>query len=123
MVALGHVVFTTREHVIAAEARGKGMLDVTLRYPYEIRKEANYFGDIPGKKIPKEMLDLAVHIVETKAGHFEPEKFEDHYENALKELIKKKQCGQKIEKPQERPQVQVLDGRATAECGNRARRR
>ena len=99
------------------------MLGVTLRYPYEIRKEANYFGDIPGKKIPKEMLDLAVHIVETKAGHFEPEKFEDHYENALKELIKKKQCGQKIEKPQERPQVQVLDGRATAECGNRARRR
>jgi DNA end-binding protein Ku len=55
------------------------------------------------------MLDLAVHIVETKAGHFEPEKFEDHYENALKELIKKKQRGQKIEKPQERPQVQVIN--------------
>src|ERR1700730_1447988 len=109
MVALGHVVFTTREHVIAVEARGKGMLGVTLRYPYEIRREADYFGDIPDEKIPKEMLDLAVHIVETKAGHFEPEKFEDHSENALKELIKKKQRGEKVEKPQERPQVQVIN--------------
>jgi DNA end-binding protein Ku len=109
MVALGNVVFTTREHVIAVEARGKGMLGVTLRYPYEIRKEADYFGDIPDEKIPKEMLDLALHIVETKARHFEPEKFKDHYENALKELIKKKQRGEKVEKPQERPQVQVIN--------------
>ena len=109
MVALGHVVFTTREHVIAVEARGKGMLGVTLRYPYEIRKEADYFGDIPDEKIPKEMLDLAVHIVETKAGHFEPEKFEDHYENALKELIKKKQRSEKIEKPRKRPPAQIIN--------------
>src|SRR3981189_2011319 len=124
MVALGHVVFTTREHVIAVEARGKGMLGVTLRYPYEIRKEADYFGDIPDEKISKEMLDLAVHIVETKAGHFEPEKFEDHYENALKELIKKKQRGEKIEKPKERPRAQVINlmdalrhGSAGERCG------
>jgi DNA end-binding protein Ku len=109
MVAIGHVVFTTREHVIAIEPRGKGMLGVTLRYAYEIRKEADYFGDIPDEKVPKDMVDLAVHIVETKAGHFEPEKFEDHYENALKELIKKKQRGEKIEKPKERPPAQVIN--------------
>jgi len=109
MVALGRVVFTTREHVIAVEPRGKGLLGATLRYPYEIRNEADYFGDIPDEKIPKDMLDLAVHIVETKVGHFEPEKFEDHYENALKELIKKKQRGEKIEKPRERPRAQVIN--------------
>jgi DNA end-binding protein Ku len=109
MVALGHVVFTTREHVIAVEPRGNGMLGVTLRYPYEIRKEANYFGDIPDERVSKDMLDLAVHIVETKAGHFEPERFEDHYENALKQLIKKKQRGEKIEKPKERAAAQVID--------------
>src|SRR3979490_1041212 len=109
MGALGDVVFTTREHVIAIEPRGKGMLGVTLRYPYEIRKEADYFGDIPDEKVPKDMLDLAVHIVETKTGHFEPEKFEDHYENALKELIKKKQRGEKIEKPKEHPPAQVVN--------------
>jgi DNA end-binding protein Ku len=109
MVALGHVVFTTREHVIAIEPRGKGMLGVTLRYPYEIRKEADYFGEIPDERVPKDMLDLAIHIVETKSGHFEPEKFEDHYENALEELIKKKQRGEKIEKPKERPRAQVIN--------------
>src|SRR5712675_1650670 len=109
MVALGHVVLTTREHVIAVEPRGKGMLGVTLRYPYEIRKAADYFDEIPDGKVPKDMLDLAVHLVETKAGHFEPEQFEAHYENALKQLIKKKQRGEKIEKPKERPSAQVIN--------------
>jgi DNA end-binding protein Ku len=109
MVAVGHVVFTTREHVIAIKPGGKGMLGVTLRYPYEIRNEGDYFGEIPDEKVAKDMLDLAVHIVETRAGHFEPEKFADHYENALKELIKKKQRGEKIEKPRERPRAQVIN--------------
>src|ERR671930_45970 len=101
MVALGRIVFTSREHVIALEPRGKGLLGVTLRYTYEIRKEDEYFDDIPDEKIPKDMLELASHIVETKSGHFEPEKFEDHYEDALKELLKKQQAGEKIEAPRE----------------------
>ena len=102
MVAIGKVVFTSREHIIALEARGKGLLGVTLRYPYEVRKEEEYFDDIPDEKIPKDMLELASHIVKTKTGHFEPSKFEDQYEDALKELLKKKQEGKPIERP-ERP--------------------
>ena len=75
-----------------------------LRYPYEVRDEADYFEDIPNIKVEKEMLDLAKHIVQTKAGHFEPDKFEDRYETALREVINKKAKGEKIEatKP-ERP--------------------
>lgn len=96
MVAIGTVMFTSREHIIALEARGKGLLGVTLRYQYELRKENEYFDDIPDEKVPKDMLELATHIVETKATRFEPKKFEDHYENALTELLKKKQSGQKI---------------------------
>jgi len=69
MVAIGKVVFTSREHVIALEARGKGLLGITLRYPYAVRNEADYFDDIPDEKIPKDMLDLAAHIVKTKEGH------------------------------------------------------
>jgi DNA end-binding protein Ku len=102
MVAIGKVVFTSREHIIALEARGKGLLGVTLRYPYEVRNEADYFDDIPDEKLPKDMLDLASHIVKTKSGHFDPEKFEDRYEDALKELLKRKQEGKPIERP-ERP--------------------
>jgi DNA end-binding protein Ku len=109
MVALGRVVFTSREHVITLEARGKGLLGMTLRYPYEVRKEDEYFEDIPEEKIPKDMLELASHIVETKSGHFNPEEFEDHYEDALKELLKKKQAGEKIEAPKERTPAKVIN--------------
>jgi DNA end-binding protein Ku len=93
----------------ATEPRGKGLLGITLRYPYEVRKEDEYFEDIPDEKIPKDMLELASHIVETKSGHFEPEKFEDHYEDALKELLKKKQAGEKIEAPKERAPAKVIN--------------
>ena len=108
MVALGKVVFTSREHIIALEARGKGMMGVTLRYPYEVRKESEYFDDIPAEKLPKDMLELAKHIVDTKKAHFKPEKFEDQYEEALKELLKKKQSGEKIEAPRERAPAKVI---------------
>jgi DNA end-binding protein Ku len=90
MVAIGKVVFTSREHMIALEARGKGLMGVTLRYPYEIRKEEDYFSDIPDEKIPSDMLELAGHIVDTKTGDFEPGKFEDQYEDAVRELLKRK---------------------------------
>src|SRR6185295_113405 len=109
MVAIGKVVFTSREHIIALEAREKGLLGVTLRYPYEVRKEEDYFDDIEDEKIPKDMLELASHIVSTKAGHFKPERFEDQYEDALKELLKKKQSGQKIEAPHEREPSKVVN--------------
>jgi DNA end-binding protein Ku len=95
-VALGRVVLTSREHVIALEPRGKGLMGTLLRYPYEVRNEDEYFDDIPKGHVTKEMIDIAKHIVQTKSGHFQPEKFEDHYEEALKELLKKKQAGKKI---------------------------
>jgi DNA end-binding protein Ku len=109
MVALGKIVFTSREHVIALEARGKGMMGVTLRYPYEVRKEEDYFDDIEDQKIPKDMIDLAVHIVETKTGHFKPQQFKDEYEDALKDLLRKKQKGEKIERPKERAPSNVIN--------------
>jgi DNA end-binding protein Ku len=109
MVALGRVVFTTREHVIAIEPRGKGTLGLTLRYPYEVRDEKLYFGNITDEKVGKDMLDLAVEIVRSKARHFQPDKFEDHYESALRDLIGKKLRGEKIEKARKRPQAQVIN--------------
>jgi DNA end-binding protein Ku len=74
-----------------------------------VRKEEEYFEDIPDEKIPKDMLELASHIVETKSGHFNPEQFEDHYEDALKDLLKKKQAGEKIEAPKERAPAKVIN--------------
>jgi DNA end-binding protein Ku len=109
MVALGKVVFTSREHIIALEARGKGLIGMTLRYPYEVRKEDEYFDTIEDEKIPKDMIDLAIHIVETKKGHFKPDEFKDDYEDALKDLLRKKQKGEKIEAPKERAPSNVIN--------------
>jgi DNA end-binding protein Ku len=109
MVALGRIVFTSREHVIALEPRDKGMVGITLRYPYEVRDEKDYFDEVENEKVPKDMLDLAIHIVNTKKGKFQPEKFEDRYEDALKEIIRKKQKGEKIERPKEPNRGKVVD--------------
>src|SRR5262249_8635378 len=83
MVALGRVVFTSREHVIALEPRGKGLLGITLRYPYEVRKEDEYFEDIPDEKLQKTCWSWPHTSSKPNPGHFAPEKFEDHYEDAL----------------------------------------
>jgi len=109
MVALGRVVLTSREHVIALEARGKGIMGTLLRYPYEVRDAGEYFDGIADVKLSKDMMDLARHIVETKTGHFHPEKFEDHYEEALKQLIEKKAKGEKIEVPKVEPTGKVIN--------------
>ena len=109
MVAIGRVVLTRREHIIALEPKGRGLVGLTLRYPYEVRDEKPYFEDIPDLKLPKEMLDLATHIVQTKAGHFDPAQFEDRYENALIDLLKKKEAGEKIEPVKEGPTPQVVN--------------
>ena len=95
-VALARIVLTNREHVIAIEPLGKGLLGTTLRYPYELRDEDEYFDDIKSPKISKDMIELAGHILKTKAAHFDPTKFKDDYENALKALVKRKASGKPI---------------------------
>jgi DNA end-binding protein Ku len=69
------------------------LLGTTLRYPYEVRKAADYLEDVQDVKIPGEMLKLAEHILESKAADFDPSAFIDHYEAALVELLKTKQAG------------------------------
>src|SRR2546430_2059304 len=101
-VAIGRVVLTNREHINSLEPMDKGLVGTLLRYPYEVRSEQEYFDEIQEVKVTKDMLDLARHIVNQKAGRFDPEKFEDHYESALIDLINKKRAGKPIT-PKERP--------------------
>lgn len=93
MVALGRVVISKREHVIALEPYEKGLLGTTLRYPYEVRNAAEYFEDIADVKIAPDMLKLAEHILESKTADFDPSTFVDRYENAVVALLKEKQAG------------------------------
>ncbi|MGJ4892429.1 Ku protein [Bradyrhizobium sp. HKCCYLRH3099] len=99
-VALARIVLTHREHIIAIEPMGKGMLGTTLRFPYELRDEAEFFDDIKSPKITKDMVELAGHILQTKAAHFKPSEFKDQYETALKALVKRKALGKPIKLPE-----------------------
>jgi DNA end-binding protein Ku len=101
-VAIGRVVLTNREHIIALEPLDKGLMGTLLRYPYEVRSEDEYFDEIQDVKVTKDMLDLAKHIVNQKSGAFEPDKFKDHYEDALVDLINSKRSGKPIT-PKGRP--------------------
>jgi Ku protein len=99
-VALARIVIANREHVMAIEPLGKGLLATTLRYDYEVRDEKAYFADIPGVRVSKETVKLAEHILNSMTTHFDPAKFKDRYEIALKKLVQKKARGGKIEVPE-----------------------
>ena len=133
-VALARIVLTNREHVIAIEPFGKGLLGTTLRYPYEVRDEADYFDDIKSPKISRDMIELATHILDSKAAHFDPGKFKDAYESALKTLVKRKAAGKpvKVAQKDEKPDnvIDLMDalkaslkgGKGPAKRGSAARR-
>ena len=95
LAGLARVVVYRRERLLLLRPRGKGLLATSLRYKNEVREEKSYFDEIENIKVPADMLKLAVHILDSKRGHFKPEKFEDRYEDALIAIIKAKQAGKK----------------------------
>jgi len=105
MVALGRVVLSKRERVIMLQPWGKGLLGTSLRYPYEVRDEAAYFDDIGEIKIPKDMLALAEHILETKAAKFDASQFHDRYEEAIVAMLNEKKAGMPVSKKRELPRI------------------
>jgi DNA end-binding protein Ku len=112
-VALARIVLTNREHVMAIEPFGKGLLGTTLRYPYELRDADAVFSELKSPRITKDMIELASHILDTKAGHFDPSEFKDEYENALKKLVRRKAAGKPIEAtepaPRDRNVISLMD--------------
>jgi Ku protein len=126
-VALARIVLTNREHVLAIEPYEKGLLGTTLRYPYELRDAEDYFDDIKNPKITKDMVELASHILDSKAAHFDPSKFKDEYEDALKKLVKRKAAGKPIEAAgrEERPSnvVSLMDALKQSVQGKSSGRR
>src|ERR1700738_574098 len=126
-VALARIVLTNREHVIAIEPLGKGLLGFTLRYPPEARDGQEFFDDIANPKISEDMIELAVHILDSKAAHFDPSKFKDEYENALKSLVRRKAAGKpvKVAEPEQRPDnvISLMDALQQSLKGRSAAKR
>ena len=112
LVGLARVVLYRRERILMLQPRGKGLMATSLRYNNEVRAQDSYFDEIPGVKVPSDMLDLAVHILKSKKAKFDPDKFEDRYESALSNLIRAKQAGKpapKLAEPKPSNVVNLMD--------------
>ena len=112
VVGLGRVVLYRRERIIKLEPRDKGLVAMTLRYPYEVRADDEVFDQIPDVKVDDDTLDLATHIIERKLTHFDPARFEDRYQNALLEIIKAKAANKpapKLDAPKPSNVVNLMD--------------
>ena len=99
----------TRERLMAIEPRGKGMLAYTLRMANEVRDPDDAFRNIPEVNQDKQMIEIALKIIEQQEGDFEPGKFVDRYEEALKALIKEKQKGHTPVRAPEPKDTNVID--------------
>lgn len=108
-VAVARIVFANREHILAIQPWGKGMLGTTLRYDYEVRNEKTFFKSIPSIRVKKDMVELASHILDRKAGRFDPGQFKDQYELALRKLIRRKAAGHTIERPEKESAANVIN--------------
>jgi DNA end-binding protein Ku len=90
VAAVAEAVLFRRARKVLIRALDGGLVASMLNYDYEVRPASQAFSEIPAKEITGEMLDLAVHIIKTKEGAFDPRKFEDRYEDALAALVKLK---------------------------------
>jgi DNA end-binding protein Ku len=97
--AIGEAVLFRRARTLLIRADDKGLAAATLNFDYEVRSAEQAFSTVPAKKITGEMLDLAIHIIRTKQGAFDPHAFHDRYEGALAQLVKLKLEGKPIPKP------------------------
>ncbi|MBV8795255.1 MAG: Ku protein [Hyphomicrobiales bacterium] len=124
VAAVAEAVLFRRARTVLIRALDKGLVASTLNYDYEVRSAGQAFSDIPAKKITGEMLDLAVHIIKTKQGAFDPREFQDRYEDALADLVKLKVEGKAIPKRAPPPResafnlMQALRDSAAAGAGN-----
>lgn len=109
VAALASTVLFRRVRTVLIRAHRDGMIATTLNFDYEVRSAEEAFSDIPKTKIAGEMLDLARHIIDTKAGEFDPSEYEDRYETALADLVKAKIEGRPIEAPKRRAEGKVVD--------------
>jgi DNA end-binding protein Ku len=123
LVGIARVVLYRRERLLMLSPRDKGIMGTALRYNNEVRDADAYFDDIPNVKISKETLQLAEHILDTKRAKFDPSKFEDRYESALKKLIAAKQAGRKppsAPPPQPGNVINLMDALRRSVAGERS---
>lgn len=137
VAAVARAVLFRRVRSVLVRAHGKGLIATTLKFDYEVRSPDEAFRDLPEAEVDKEMLDLALHIIKTKRGRFDPSTFDDRYEAAVQALVAAKLEGRELvpqKPPAPTPEGDLLaalrrsagrprPGRAKTGSGKAARRR
>ena len=125
VAAVAQAVLFRRVRTLLIRPLDKGLAAATLNYDYEVRSAEQAFSDVPKRAITGEMLDLAVHIINTKKGAFDPREYQDRYEDALVDLVKLKLEGKAIPKrapPKSEPAVSLMQAlRDSASAGGEKR--
>lgn len=109
VVALGEAVLFRRNRIVLIRPSGKALVATTLNFSYEVRSQTTVFKSIPDIQFDDEMLELAGHIIKTRAGTFNPADYSDRYNDALAELVKAKIEGREIAKQAPRGQDNIID--------------
>ncbi|MDP3896970.1 MAG: Ku protein [Mesorhizobium sp.] len=109
VAALATAVLFRRSRTLLIRPHGAGMIANTLNYDYEVRSAEAAFADVPKKKVSKDMVALAKHIIGTMKGEFDPKKYDDRYENALAELVRAKVEGRPMKAQPKRAEGKVVD--------------
>lgn len=109
VVALGEAVLFRRNRIVLIRPSGKALVATTLNFSYEVRSQTTVFKSIPDIQFDDEMLELAGHIIKTRAGTFNPADYSDRYNDALAELVKAKIEGREIAKQAPRRQDNIID--------------
>lgn len=107
--ALARTILFRRLRTVLIRPDGDGLIAHTLSFDYEVRPAEEAFADIPEIRIEGEMLDLAKHIIKTKAGAFDPAEFDDRYDAALAELVRAKVEGRAVKAPKKPRAPKVVD--------------
>src|SRR6266404_6205207 len=108
-IAIGQVVISGQERIVAIQPLKSGLLANSLRYEDEIRKPDEFFNTIAADAVDEDELAMMQQIIKRKTRNFDPGKFTDHYQTAVRELIEKKLEGKLPEKAPERKQAQVIN--------------
>lgn len=109
MFAISRVVLARKERVIAMKSKDKGIVAYSLREADDIKPEKEYFKDIESPRVDKDMLEIAMRLVKQKSGHFDPEEYEDRYEQRMRDLIQAKLKGVELEPIEEVEEPKVVN--------------
>jgi len=91
-IAIARIVLSGRERLVAIDPLAEGLRLTTLRTAKEVREPSSAFEKLNVKLAP-DMLAMAAQIIAQRKMKFDPEVFEDRYEDALMTLVKSKIAG------------------------------